>query len=152
MPNLEDVYQKFGEAAEAAQLLETQLGNILLTSEAMQADLLSRPNPSLATEIYRGVNKRTLGQLFKRAAKSNTSLESMEAEFEKVVKERNRLFHAFYREHNFRRNSSDGCQIMLDDLEEIHDTLIDFYKKILLLQGVDLEKLNLPLPTEHANI
>ncbi len=107
MPNLNDVYQKFGEAAEAAQLLETQLGTILFTSEAMEAELLSQPNPSLATQIYRGVNKRTLGQLFKKAGKSDKALESMEEEFEEVVKERNRLFHAFYREHNFRRNSSD---------------------------------------------
>ena len=152
MPNLNDVYQKFGEAAEAAQLLEIQLGNILFTSEAIEAELLSQPNPSLATQIYRGVNKRTLGQLFKKAAKSGKALESMEEDFKEVVKERNRLFHAFYREHNFRRNSSDGCQIMLDDLEEIHDTLLDFYKKILLLQGVDLENINHPLPTKHVNI
>ena len=128
------------------------MGNILFASEALEAELLSQPNPSLATQIYRGVNKRTLGQLVKKAAISDKGLESMEAEFEKVVKERNRLFHAFYREHNFRRNSSDGCQIMLDDLEEIHDTLLDFYQKILLLQGVDLENINLPLPAKHVKI
>jgi hypothetical protein len=30
MTSLDDVYRKFGETAEAAQLLETELGNILL--------------------------------------------------------------------------------------------------------------------------
>jgi hypothetical protein len=30
MLTLDDVYSKFGEAAEAAQLLETELGNMLL--------------------------------------------------------------------------------------------------------------------------
>ena len=127
--NIEDVYQKFGMVAEAAQLLECELGTILFTSEACAAALLSKPDPFRATEIYRAINRRTLGQLFKQAAKSNKILKGVEGEFEKVVKNRNRLFHTFYRDHNFRRNSSDGCQVMLDDLEEIHDTLLDFYKK-----------------------
>ena len=69
-----------------------------------------------------------------------------------MAKERNRLFHDFYREHNFRRNTSEGCQVMLDDLEEIHDRLLDSYKKILSLQGIDLEKLTLPMPTKHVNL
>lgn len=30
MPGLDDIYRKFGEAAEAAQLLETELGNMLV--------------------------------------------------------------------------------------------------------------------------
>jgi hypothetical protein len=29
MPTLDDVFRKFGETAEAAQLLETELGNLL---------------------------------------------------------------------------------------------------------------------------
>ena len=78
MPNLEDVYQKFGMVAEAAQLLETELGTILFVSEASAADLLPQSNPSLATEIYRSVNKRTLGQLIKRIANSNKGVKSME--------------------------------------------------------------------------
>jgi hypothetical protein len=30
MPTLNEVYRKFGEVAEAAQLLETELGNMLI--------------------------------------------------------------------------------------------------------------------------
>ncbi len=37
MPALEDVYGKFGFAAEAAQLLETQLGNMLLFHHIIEA-------------------------------------------------------------------------------------------------------------------
>ena len=35
MPTLDDVYRKFGEASEAAQLLETELGTMLLTVGAV---------------------------------------------------------------------------------------------------------------------
>ena len=39
MPNLDDVYRKFGETSEAAQLLETELGNILLFVQGKKANL-----------------------------------------------------------------------------------------------------------------
>ena len=37
---LDDVYRKFGEASEAAQLLETELGTLLLWEQAIADDLL----------------------------------------------------------------------------------------------------------------
>ena len=54
---------------------------------------------------------------------------------------RNRLTHSFYLQHNFRRNSDDGRDVMLRDLEAIHEDLLDAYKAVLLLSGVDLENL-----------
>lgn len=36
MPTLDDVYCKFGFASEAAQLLETELGNMLLIAGATE--------------------------------------------------------------------------------------------------------------------
>ena len=85
------------------------------------------------------------------------SLEDLEADIRKALDERNKLFHSFYRKHNFRRNSSKGCQIMLDDLEKIHDTILDAYMELLQLSGVDLSdadlnKLSKTLPTQHLKI
>jgi hypothetical protein len=39
MLTLDEVYRKFGEVAEAAQLLETELGTIRLNAEGIEHDL-----------------------------------------------------------------------------------------------------------------
>ena len=157
MPDLNEVYRKFGEVAEAAQLLETELGNLLLWEKGMEADLLFKPDPVLAKDIYGKLNRLTTGQLLKELKKFEKSLENLEADIRKALDERNKLFHSFYRKHNFRRNSSEGCQIMLDELEEMHDTILDAYMKLLQLSGFDLSdtdrhKLSQALPTQHLNI
>ena len=42
---------------------------------------------------------------------------------------------------------------MLDDLESIHETLLDAYKAVMLLSGVDLDRLTAAeLPTKHLPI
>ena len=51
MATLYDVYRKFGEVCEAAQLLETELGTLLLTHKCIDAGLLDRSNPHKATAI-----------------------------------------------------------------------------------------------------
>lgn len=153
MPTLEDVYQKFGFAAEAAQLLETELGTMLLMAGAVDAKLIGNPDPTRARELLTFVNKQTLGQLLRSLHRSTESLEALESQLSKALTERNRLFHSFYREHNFRRNSDAGCALMLQDLESIHNTVLDAYKEVMLLAGVDLDKVAPSnLPTTHVPI
>lgn len=60
MPTLEDVYCKFGFAAEAAQLLETQLGNMLLLHHAIEDDLIGGNNPERARAVWASINRQTL--------------------------------------------------------------------------------------------
>ncbi len=153
MPNLEDVYQKFGFASEAAQLLETELGTILFISGAVKKNLIETQDPDAANTLYRSINRKTLGQLLKGVKNTSVSVEHLEELLTKALKERNRLAHSFYRQHNFRRNSEDGCQVMLDDLENIHEVLLEAYKAVMLLSGIDLDKV-LPsnLPTGHVPI
>jgi len=63
------------------------------------------------------------------------------------------LSHSFYRQHNFRRNSEHGCQVMLDDLEQIHEVLLEAYKAVMLLSGIDLDKVSLSnAPKGHVPI
>ena len=65
MATLDDVYRKFGETSEAAQLLETELGNILIKIGVVKANLLNEKNPERASELFKNINRQTLGQLLK---------------------------------------------------------------------------------------
>jgi len=153
MPTLDDVYWKFGYAAEAAQLLETELGNMLIKHGIVQENLVNQPDPNRAAELFRQINKHTLGQLITKLKAKDQSIANLEDALVEALAERNRLFHSLYRQHNFRRNSDEGRQRMLDDLESIHKTLLDAYKAVMLLSGVDLDKLSATeLPTKHLPI
>ena len=164
MTTLNEVYCKFGETAEAAQLLETQLGTMLFALNASAENLFEAKNPERAAEILDGVNGHTLGQLLKRLGKTTDFLDSLESQLVQALGERNRLSHVFYRQHNLRRRSGEGRDIMLKDLEQIHDTLLNAYKAVMLLDGVDLDAIvatssdapeqtqSVDLPTRHLPI
>ena len=141
MVTLDDVYRKFGETAEAAQLLETELGTMLLLIRGEEEKLIAEPNPQRARQLHDTINRHTLGQLLKNLNSTTQSLDAIEALLSNALEERNRLFHSFYRQHNFRRNSDEGRLLMLTDLELLHDTLLKAYKAVMLLSGVDLDAL-----------
>jgi hypothetical protein len=144
MPTLDDVYRKFGEAAEAAQLLETDLGTMLLFFGVVDEGLIS---PALdvdskgAADLLRRINRQTLGQLLRNSKRHTDGLDKLEPLLARALEERNRLAHSFYRHHNLRRNSDAGRSIMLQDLKSIHATLLAAWKAVNLLQGIDLEAL-----------
>ena len=157
MPSLDEVYRKFGEASEAAQLLETELGTLLLAHKCIDSGLLEHSNPKRASEIYKQINKQTLGQLIRSLGPFGNSIEDLEQLLSDALASRNRLAHSLYLQHNFRRNSDDGRDVMLRDLQAIHEDLLEAYKVVLLLSGFDLEKLvrelgDSPLPTGHLPI
>jgi hypothetical protein len=153
MSSLDDVYRKFGEASEAAQLLETELGTILLEIHAVESDLLSGERRDEAADILTRINKSTLGQMLKAIGEKTPSLEHAAALFAEALAERNRLSHSFFRRHNFRRNSPEGCATMLADLESIHRTLLEAYKVALAVSGIDLDSVRLPdLPKRHLRL
>lgn len=159
MITLDDVYCKFGEVSEAAQLLETELGTMLLLSGAVAEGFVTptlEVDSEAASEFLRQINRQTLGQLIRNAKRYTDALVRLEAVLFKALKERNRLSHHFYRQHNFRRNSEEGRAIMLKDLESIHETLLSAYKAVMLLSGTDLDALAAAgepvLPTGHVPI
>jgi hypothetical protein len=153
MPTLDEIYRKFGEVAEAAQLLETELGTIQLCANGMKHDLFAGDKGELATEIYNKINKSTLGQLLKQLAKSAGFLGDLELLLANALAERNQLFHSFYRKHDFMRNSDEGRATMLEDLDRKHKTILEAYKSVMRLSGIDLDKLtNVPMPTTHVKI
>ena len=160
MPTIKDVYCRFGFVAEAAQLLETYLSTLLLEEHA-NTGLFEDPNPARAKEILKTISKKTLGQLIKESKEKVPSLETLAELLSSALRERNRLSHSFYLEHNLRLRAVDdsGRHIMLDDLERMHNMIIEAFKALILLSGVDLEKmsedgyqfLNILLP-DHLDI
>jgi hypothetical protein len=153
MPTLDDVYRKFGETAEAAQLLETELGNVLLSFGAFEEDLLTRMNPSRTAELVCEIDASTLGKLLNRLRVKTGLPDELEPLLSEALERRNRLSHSFYRRHNFRRNSDQGRDVMLKDLECIHESIIKAYKGVMLLSGIDLDSVSsIPTPTRHVPI
>jgi len=146
---LPDVYRKFGEASEAAQLLETELGNVLFAAGAIRTD----PKAAAPAEIFEFINRQTLGQLLRSLNRSTDEVSHLEPLLSRALTQRNRLVHSFYREHNFRRNSTTGCQVMMNDLEAIHKDILDAYRGVLLLFGVDIYEPGEPeYPDRHIPI
>lgn len=152
-PTLDDVFRKFGETAEAAQLLETELGTLLLNEQCMEEGLFGADGIR-ATEIMRSINHATLGSLI-RKAKTGQSVEEIEGLLEAALKARNRLIHSFYRKHNMRKFSDEGRMIMMQDLDNIHASIFAAYKALMLLGGIDLDELakhEFTPPTGHLPI
>ena len=153
MTTLNAVYCKFGEVSEAAQLLETELGNILLEIEGVEAGLFSNERPQEAAEILKRINSSTLGRLLKDLDKKTGKLNHGGDALAKALTERNRLAHSFFRLHNFRRNSKEGCALMMADLEEIHRSLLAAYKLVLAVSGIDLDALApMAMPRKHRKL
>lgn len=150
MAALDDVYRKFGSVSEAAQLLETELGTLLLDARAREAGLFKTPDAQVATDLLERVNRLTLGALLRHVCDSDAPLQEGIDLLTRALSERNRLTHSFYRQHNFRRNSPEGRAIMLEDLEAIHATLLDAYKLALRVSGIDLDAATLDsFPAKH---
>lgn len=153
MATLDEVYCKFGETAEAAQLLETELGTLLFGLNAMAESLFETKNSERAAELLDSVNRSTFGQLLKRLGKETDVLDSLEKQLTHALGERNRLSHAYYRQHNLRRHSSAGRDIMLRDLEQMHETLLNAYKAVMLLvAGIDLDAAAATAPIQSDDL
>ncbi len=145
MPSLDDVYCKFGEVAEAAQLIETNLGTALLFFDLVDENLISPvtlkvEDVQAGKDVMRRIDRQTLGALLRNTKRHSDELDKLEPVLSDALETRNRLAHHFYRQHNFRKNTDAGREIMMADLEAMHETLITALKALSLLSGIDLDK------------
>lgn len=90
MPTLDEVYRKFGEVSEAAQLIETELGNILSIHGAIDSGLLEKPDAALAADLFKFINRQTLGQLLRSLHRTDESVSQLEAMLKEALEQRNR--------------------------------------------------------------
>jgi hypothetical protein len=153
MPSLDEVYKQFGEAAEAAQLLETALGNLAIDVGIVENESALLNNPTNARELVERINRKTLGQLLGSLKGKADALQHLEMDLAAALQARNRLSHSFYREHNFRRNSEQGRAVMLEDLCFLHRTILGAHRALLEASGVNFEDPNLIAPpSEHLKL
>jgi hypothetical protein len=155
MNSIDDVYRAFGFTAEAGQLLETELGTILLQIHGESLGLLTGERPEEARAILESINRSTLGQVIKKLQATTDQLEHASEQLAQALAERNRLVHSFFRQHNNRRNSEEGRAVMLADLESMHAAIFAAYKLVLKISGVDLNAISsqtLELPTRHLRL
>ena len=123
MATRDELYAKFGITAEAAQLFETELGTLLLCSQALEHGWHIAPDGESARAALAEIERSTLGRLL-HTLKGRVRLESgLEARFESALKARNRLNHGFYERHNFKIQTDEGRDEMIADLEALHDEL-----------------------------
>lgn len=94
-----------------------------------------------AAELLEKIDRQTLGQHIKETKQRTNALDRVEPFLSAALKQRNRLSHHFYREHNTLKNTDAGRAVMLADLESIHSTLLEAYKVIMLLSGIALDAL-----------
>ncbi len=128
MVTREDLYKKFGITAEAAQLFETALGNLLLGAEGLQREWAEKPDPSTATSKLENIEKSTLGRLLRMAQSVIDFDNDLITIFGNALNTRNRLIHGFYERHGFQIQTESGRETMVKNLEEMHRELFNAWQ------------------------
>jgi hypothetical protein len=123
MATLEEVYCKFGLAAEAAQLFETELGTLLFGAHGAERAWYIQPEPDAGRKLMGEIEGHTLGALLKNLKQIVTFDEATVDRFASALKARNRLIHGFFLRHNFANQTDEGRDKMLAELAELHQEL-----------------------------
>ncbi|TNJ46864.1 hypothetical protein [Phaeobacter sp. B1627] len=124
----DELYAKFGITAEAAQLFETEFGTFVLSVTAIENGWHVTPEPANARKALDQIEAHTLGRLL-GVLKGKVAFDEHLAErFASALKARNRLNHGFYERHNIAIQSDEGRDIMVADLEELHEDLLQVWR------------------------
>ncbi len=123
MASREELYAKFGITAEAAQLFETELGTLLLCARGLASGWHVVPDGESGRDLLRDIDKSTLGGLLSKLKRHVELDEDLSARFASALAARNRLNHGFYEHHNFKIQTDEGRDVMMADLEALHDEL-----------------------------
>ena len=128
MATREELYAKFGITAEAGQLFETELGTLILCSQALEHGWHVAPDGEKARAALDEIDRSTLGRLL-HTLESRVHLEGdLEEKFASALKARNRLSHGFYERHNFKIQTDEGRDAMMVDLEALHQELFQAWR------------------------
>ena len=133
MATREELYAKFGITAEAAQLFETELGTLLLSVNAIENGWHVTPDPVNARKALDQIEAQTLGRLLGVLKGKVAFDEHLVERFASALKARNRLNHGFYQRHNFKIQTDEGRDVMIADLEELHEELFQVWRMALAL-------------------
>lgn len=139
MASIDQLHAKFGVTAEAAQLLETELGTLLLAECAFENRLWDKSKALEAASTLTVIDKSTLGRVLHRLREKSVISGSAESTLSEALQIRNRLFHSFYREHGLRSQIDEGRDMMVGDLEVMHRKLFFAYQTAGMMSGVVVE-------------
>ncbi|MCU6453063.1 hypothetical protein LPN01_03120 [Sphingomonas sp. A2-49] len=128
MATREQLYAKFGETAEAAQLFETELATLLLCVQGLEQGWHVAPDGEAAAKVLHDIDRSTLGQLLAKLRLSFSFDEAVTEQFASALSARNRLNHGFYERHNFAIQTDGGRDAMLAGLSALHDELFNAWR------------------------
>jgi hypothetical protein len=119
------LYAVFGMAAEKAQVLETEAGNVALfyVSLLVNTDEITPEETAMFRSLMDDVNRKTLGALLSHIKKQLKLDDAMISILDDGMEQRNYLTHRFFRFHNFALFSAEGRKVMLADLITIQTKL-----------------------------
>ena len=123
MANRHELYAKYGIAAEAAQLFETELGTLLLGLRGLDEGWHIIPDVEVAREVLQEIDRSTLGRLLRSLRRHVKIKSDLEEVFSSALEARNRLMHGFFERHNFRIQAVEGRRKMIADLDALHGAL-----------------------------
>jgi hypothetical protein len=123
--DLREVYYEFGRAAEMAQVMETEAGNLALVYSTMLVGTskITDEQREFFRALLQDVNTRTFGNLFRQVQRMGQIDDGIIATVNDALEKRNYLTHKFFRRHNFAIHSVEGRRTMLADLREIQGAL-----------------------------
>ncbi len=131
---MNEVYRKFGEASEQAQLLEHELGTLLIRIMDVTPKFVTT-QPEIAWML---LDDEYIPELkrFIRKQKGNHPEEQVIQVLNEAFKAHHGLHHGFFQTYH---GSSEAK--MLEALEAVVMSLWQGYRSVMLLSGVDIDEL-----------
>lgn len=119
------LYAEFGIAAEKAQVLEFEAGNVALSFVALfvGTDRIGPEESALFRSLVDDVNRQTLGALLRSIKRMANFDDSLLTIVDEALERRNYLAHRFFPSHNYALFDKAGRQAMIEELEAIQATL-----------------------------
>ena len=151
--NLHQLYAEFGMAAEKAQVLELEAGNVVLSFVALTVDPknISHTDKAGYKKLIDEVDRKTLGNLLRQVRKIVEFDSSSEEIISEALRKRNYLVHSFFKTHNFAIFDEEGRIKMRKELSDISEQMDIAHKRLTSISNL-LEKVSgRELSAEKAN-
>ena len=120
-----ELYAEFGIAAEKAQVLEVDAGNVALSFLALfvDTDEISTEQCDMFQRLIDDLDRKTLGKLLQLIKSVITIAPSILRVVDEALDQRNHLTHNFFRTHNFALFDVAGRKAMIEELKHIQSKL-----------------------------
>lgn len=120
-----ELYVEFGRAAEMAQIMEVEAGNLALAFVTIAFDTtnITDEQREFVRALIDDVDRRTFGNLMREIRKTTHVSEGIDKTINDALVKRNYLIHKFFRTHNFAIHSEEGRKAMRAEIAAIYSAL-----------------------------